>query len=92
MVDAEYESMEPFGIDHGELGGLSRQECFVLGYELCQIHDLADRVDGFDKTVHAANQSRIEEALKRRGRKFSWMWPSDDVSESWLYLRVDEIE
>lgn len=92
MPDAEYEQYEPFGIDNGELDGLSPQECFVLGYELAQIHELAEHVDGFSKTVHATNQPRIEDSLRRRGREFSWMWPSDDPSESWLYLNVESSE
>ena len=90
MPDGDFEMMEPFGIDDGELGDASQQQCFVLGYELAQIHSLAERVTDRDaeKTVHAANIKRIETALENRGRQYSWMWPSDDKSESWVFLKI----
>lgn len=88
-MDAEFEQCEPFGIDDGELDGLSPQECFVLGYELCEIHSLAAIPDQeITKTVHAANKDRIEASLIRRGRPFLLRWPQDDVSESWMYLTI----
>lgn len=33
MASAEYEPVEPFGVDGGELDGLSPAECFTLGVE-----------------------------------------------------------
>lgn len=87
---AEYQQCEPFGIDAGELDDLSPQQCFVLGYELAQVHRLADHITERDteKTVHAANRERIEAALCARGRQFSWTWPHDDQSEAWVFLTI----
>ena len=44
---ASFGLFKPFGIDHGQLDGLSAQQCFVLGYELGEIetllHSLVDK-------------------------------------------------
>ncbi len=88
-MDAEYGNCEPFLIDDGQLDGMTPQQCFVLGYELHKIAKCAEHnPDEMDFTVHADNIERIEAFLKARDREFSWMWPSDDVSESWVYLKI----
>lgn len=86
---AEFGLVKSFGIDGGELDGLSPQECFVLGYELGQIDSLLKGPDEFRQPVHAENQSRIELACKDARRKFKLTWLEGDVSESWLLLEVD---
>lgn len=89
MSEADFGMVESFGIDDGELDEMSPQECFVLGYELAVVSSSAERdYWEFDLTVHAANIDRIENTLKRHNRQWSWMWPSDDKSESWVYLKV----
>ncbi len=89
MTEGEYHCERPFGIDNGELGDATQQECFVLGYELAQIDKLLTQGDVFNKTVHATNRGRIEMWLKRQGKEYRFTWPDDDVSESWIYLRVE---
>lgn len=85
----KYRLVRPFDIDDGELDGLSKQQCFVLGYELCQIDRLIKAKRPFTKTVHAANMRRIEAELIRKQRDYRFEWPHDDKSESWVYLMVN---
>jgi len=88
-MDAEFSNFESFLVDDGQLEGMTPQQCFVLGYELHSVASLAEsRDDKINKTVHAANIERIEAFLRARGRDWNWMWPSDDVSESWVYLTI----
>lgn len=89
MSEANFELFEPFDIDNGELDGLSQQECFVLGYELAQVHALLRGSCGFEKTVHAANINRVKASAARRERECKIVWASDDVSESWAYMIVE---
>lgn len=87
--------IKSFGIDDGELDGLSSQQCFVLGYELAQIDHLLACKDGIRKPVNADNRLRIEAACRDVGRPFRLNWLAGDTSESWMLLEVppaDETE
>ena len=87
----DYAMIDSFYIDNGELDGFEKHECFVLGVEWCQVIRTVD--DNPDDNqyfiVHAANQSRLDTALRTRGRKLRWVWPVDDQSEEWISLYVD---
>lgn len=85
---ADFRMQKSFGIDDGELDGLSPQQCFVLGYELAQLDTLLRRPAGFNKPVHAANRARIEASCQAENREFRLDWMADDPSESWLSLTV----
>lgn len=85
---AEFKSCRPFDIDNDELSGKSLQQCFVLGYELCQIDALVRLGKGFSKMIHASNQDRIEAELKRQKREFRFVWLSEDKSEDWVEIMV----
>lgn len=57
MSEAEFELCEPFGIDDGELEGLTNTKCFVLGVEWAQVRKLMGdylekKITGFCKPVH----------------------------------------
>ena len=65
--NAEYDLMEPFDIDNGELDGLRPQECFVLGVEWQMCAALADTGKAWGKMIHLMNLPRIEAMLNRRG-------------------------
>lgn len=72
----EYELVQAFDIDDGELDGLSPQQCFVLGveYESCRQLIIAGKL--FTKTIHSANAerlSRISAALTYQAK-----WLNDD--------------
>ena len=89
-MDAEYGELESFGIDDGELDSLSRQECFVLGFELGDISRLAEDSDeGIERPVHASNAERLREFLNKRQRRYDLTWMKDDVSETWMWLSVE---
>lgn len=89
MADAEYSPVEPFGVDGGELDGLTPAECFTLGVEWQMVYALADEPEAFERPVHAANRDRLAAPLDRRGRRHTMTFMRDDVSESWLWLRVE---
>lgn len=84
----DYEIMEPFGIDDGELDGISDQQIFCLGYELAQIHALADKGRAFEKPIHRENGKRIVASLMRRGLTFNIA--ETEVPE-WAHLTVEEM-
>jgi hypothetical protein len=87
-VDVSFGGVEPFGIDHGQLDGLSPQECFVLGVEWEMVRALAGAPEGFGRPVHAANRGRLAALLDRRGRAYRLTHMHDDPSEGWLWLEV----
>jgi hypothetical protein len=86
---AAFGLVKPFGIDDGELDGLSPQQCFVLGYELAQIDAALEAGNVISKLVHAANRERISKACRDAGVPFTLEWCKDDTSESWMILEVD---
>jgi hypothetical protein len=89
---ANFGLKKSFGIDSGELDGLSSQQCFVLGYELADIDHLLKAGDGIHKPVHADNRQRIEAACRDVSRPYHLTWLPGDSSESWLLLEVPPAE
>ena len=84
---AKFRIQKSFGIDKGELEGLSPQQVFCLGYELADI-DAWLRYDPRpleNKPVHSDNVERIKSALQNSGRKWKLTWLNDD----WLRLDVE---
>lgn len=85
---ADYELEKPFRIDNGELDEISKQQCFVLGFELAQIDALLQSGEPFKKPVHADNRERIEQFCKAEGVKYRLDWLTDD----WMNLTVSWLE
>lgn len=85
---ADFGLIKSFQIDNGELKGLSRQECFVLGYELALVDELLKSTAQISRTVHAANRERIAAACNDAKRPFALTWMEVDPSESWMQLEV----
>ena len=86
---AEFGLVKSFGIDNGELDGMTPQEIFVLGYELAEVDDLVKtNLKGFRRPIHAANRERIEKSCRDAKREFVLTWMAGDTSESWMDLRV----
>lgn len=73
-----------FGIDNGELDGLTPQQIFVLGFEACQIDDILSRDDAAEKLVHAGSADRIRRWCDEDGREYSLTYMEDDQSENWM--------
>lgn len=88
MADAEFKPIHPFDIDHGELGDLSQQECFTLGYELAMVDALFQIGGHFERPIHAQNAERIRRQAERLGREIDLKWIQDDSSETWMWLTV----
>jgi hypothetical protein len=89
---AQFGLIKPFDIDHGELDELSRQQCFVLGYELAQIDFLLKQRAAICKPVNADNSERIEKACAKSGRSYRLEWMQCDSSEAWMTLSVAPLE
>ena len=85
---SDFGLLKSFDIDNGELEDLSRQQCFVLGYELAQIDFLLTGDDEINKPFNADNRIRIEAACRDSKRQFRIQWLPGDVSESWMQLHV----
>lgn len=87
---AEFGSVEPFGIDDGQIAEKTPQECFVLGYEMGSIvAKIESRCEIRGQLIHSDNRERIEEFGSRRGAVCRATWMPDDVSESWMLLNVE---
>lgn len=86
---ADFGLIKSFGVDDGELDPFSRQECFVLGYELAQVDSLLKEGVEFSRPVHAANQQRIEDTFDKADRYCELRWMPGDSSESWMWLKAD---
>lgn len=61
-----YELKFPLGIDAGELRGLTREVCFVLGYEFALVAAaIRNRLDAyFPCHVHEENAERIKDLIR----------------------------
>lgn len=88
----DYGLIKSFDIDHNELDQLSRQQCFVLGYELAQIDTLLEKPEGFSRPLNADNRERVEKACRAAGRRFLLNWMPLDQSESWMQLDVAQAD
>lgn len=88
MAMAKYKCIESFGVDGGELDGLTPAECFVLGVEWQKVATLADGQAGFECPIHSANQDRVKAILGKRNREYKLTFMAGDVSESWMWLVV----
>lgn len=77
-----------FGIDNGELEGMTPQLCFALGYELGIIESLLQTKMPFDHTIHGENIDRVEKSCQTAGVAFDFKWMPGDSSETWVTLRV----
>lgn len=85
---AEYGLVLGFGIDDGQLDGLSPQGCFVLGFEFAEVFSsVLDRLS-IDRPVHSQNAERIRSLLESKGREYTLTYMEDDPSEDWMRLRV----
>lgn len=80
-MDAEYECLEPFDIDRGELDGIPPHQCFTLGVEWQMVSQLLDSGKPISRPIHDKNASRLKRMCIRRNRKFTitpngpeWKW------------------
>lgn len=89
---ANFGLIKSFDIDHGELDGRTRQQCFVLGYELAEIDCLLKQHDAIRKPVHSDNRERIEKSCVDSGRQFRLAWMPIDPSETWMMLEVEAVK
>lgn len=87
-----YGLIKSFEIDHGQLDSVTKQQCFVLGYELATIDQQLKTNQKITKPVNADNRERIANACRDAGRDFSLTWHPDDASEAWLMLEVPAVE
>lgn len=85
---AEFGLIKSFHIDHGELDRLTKQQCFVLGYELAQVDYLLTQPDAILQPVHSDNRERIEESCSDSGREYTLRWMPVDPGEAWMMLEV----
>jgi hypothetical protein len=89
VSNAEWKAAFSFGIDNGELAGLSEIESFVLGAEIGAIYELAQLHPRIYKPVHAKNEHRIRRIMEKFGRTYTLLHMHNDVSESWMELKCE---
>ena len=83
--DVEYESVEPFDIDHGELDGIRPQLVFTMGVEWEMLRQELDAGREVSRMIHVENAKRIEQMCRRRGRE--WIMGICTDGE-WMSLHV----
>lgn len=86
--DADYRCVEPFDIDHGELDGMTPQECFTLGVEWQMFRRQMEDGEPFERQVHSANADRLIAMCRRNGRNATRHWLHEDYPE-WCVLKVE---
>jgi hypothetical protein len=84
MEPVDYELVEPFDIDNGELDGLTPPNVFCLGVEWAMVSDQLKLADSFTRPIHVANASRIKRMCIRRGRRCR----IDPADAEWMMLVV----
>jgi hypothetical protein len=84
---AEFGLLESFGIDDGELDGLSPQACFALGVEWQKYwqwslnYKAGVALPLSPQLLHAANLKRVLALLRKHGVPFSQRLSHDDWAE-----------
>lgn len=66
--DGEYELVEPFDIDNGELRGVSAEKAFCLGVEFYMFRQRLVDEDRFHDYVCKENAKRLQRMAERHGR------------------------
>ena len=80
----EYGLIDAFGVDDGELDGLSPQECFALGVEWALVRNDVYEKRKSHRTVHRANVDRLQALSERHGLLVS----VEGIDETWAYLKA----
>lgn len=84
MNDDNFDLVESFDVDNGELDGLTQQLCFVLGIEWEMVRQEIKSGQSFERPIHSENLERIKSMCKRYGVSFEIAhhddWPSLIVS------------
>lgn len=85
-----YEIITPFFTDDHSLAGYSRERCFALGYEYCEIVKEMDTGKAFEKPFNEENAERVTRILQLRGRQFEILeYEKRHASMGWKYLKVE---
>lgn len=86
----EYELVDSFGIDNGELKDLSNTDAFVLGVEWAMFREqLNTDSNEFSTVIHPDNVSRIRGLASKRGRKIDISWEFNGVvHDGWFRVTV----
>lgn len=89
MNERKWSLQFSFDIDSDRLSSLEKNECFVLGFELGVLYELAhDKSQQIEKIVHADNQDRIRRLMEKEKRQYKLTYMPNDVSEQWMQLIV----
>ena len=89
MTEHNWRSERPFGIDDGQLESVSKQEAFVLGYELALFDQRLETGGRIEMLIHSENRDRMFFLCDEKGRVATTSWMQDDSSENWLMLTVE---
>lgn len=77
---ADFGLVDSFHIDHGELDGLSPQECFVLGVEWSAAYALvlSDGEPTQERLIHHRNAERLTALCEKYGRFCEYIQDTDE--------------
>jgi len=81
----EWEMLDSFDIDNGELAGLTLVQAFVLGAEYMDIRTKAMAGDPFEAYIQAQNAQRISLMLNRHDMICEYVY---DADIGWTHLRA----
>lgn len=80
----EFNMVEPFHVDDGELNDLTLQQVFVLGVEFEMIRAQLETGAPFERMFHSDNIDRVEKMCNRQRRFFNIA-----LHDDWPVLAVD---
>lgn len=89
MQPGDWVPIRPFLIDDGQLDSYGKPECFVLGFELCEIDRDVKSGKRIERPIHAANKERAEWMLKKLNRTYRLTYMHQDKSEEWMWLHIE---
>ena len=70
--EGDWGIIESFGVDNGELDGLTPAQCFTLGVEWERFYRQLLSDEPFKMLVNAHNCDRIQELVKKHARKHNF--------------------
>lgn len=88
-MSTEYELIEPFDIDDGQLDGVRPQVVFSLGVEWEMLRQELDAGREMKRTIHAENLARFVKMCERRGRACVVGEMDSEYANEWASISVE---
>ena len=88
--NAVWKPLLPFGIDNGELDGLSAQDIFTRGFEMGRTYGISETLDHGDCAsflIHSDNEERSRKAAELHKCRLETTFENDDWMRAAVFRR-----